>query len=113
MLDLIDIKLFYPMLFTAIAMVLIVFICSTKAVLIRFKDNNSEDFRFKTHVQEHMDITDKMKDMHNKVVFTESHEKELDTLEKGFDKLTKDVEELKEKVDLLVSEMIKLKKTHS
>ena len=75
--------------------------------------SNSEDFRFKTHVQEHMDITDKMKDMHNKVVFTESHEKELDILEKGFDKLTKDVEELKEKVDLLVSEMIKLKNTHS
>ena len=82
-----NIHLFYPMLFITVGIILVVFICSVKAILIKFKDKDSQNFIFQTHVQEHTDTTSKMADMHKQVVFTEAHEHELDTLENGLKRL--------------------------
>lgn len=96
-----NIHLFYPTLFLMIGVVLIIFICSAKTVLIKFKDKESEDYKFKTHVGEHIDTTTKMANMHDnilKVDFTTAHEKEFHYLEVL-------VLDLKEKVDLLIEQV--------
>lgn len=108
-----QIHLFYPLL----ALVLIVITIAVCSVIksrngnMTFKDmfckssDNAKDIT--------LDTTNKMKDMHDNVVhvkFGVEHEKELDYLEKGYDKLIKDVEELNVKVDMILKRVIKLEK---
>lgn len=100
------IRLFYPMLFLTIVIIAVVLIFAIKAILIKFKDDDSQNFRFKTHVDEHTDTTSKMKSMHDNVVkvdFTVSHEKELHLLEQN-------VKELNIKVDLLMEKVIAIER---
>ena len=46
-----NLKLFYPMLFITLGIVLVVLICSAKSVMINFKDKDSQNFQFKTQPQ--------------------------------------------------------------
>ena len=104
MIDLFTFKLFYPMLFITIGIVAIILICSAKSVLINFKDKDSQNFQFKTHVEEHQDTTTKMKDMHNEVVkveFTPQHEKEIHHLEVMVKEIRDDVNLLFERIALI------------
>lgn len=101
MTDIITIRLFYPMLFIMITIIATLIIFAIKAILIKFKDCDSENFRFKTHIDEHIDTTSKMTSLHDKVIkvdFTTSHEKELDAIEKLLQKLDDKVEMLSNKV---------------
>ena len=101
----ISLRLFYPMLFLTIGVVLVLLICSVKTILINFKDKDSQDFQFKTHCEEHTDTTGKMKGMHNEVVehaLPKEYESELHTLEVM-------VRELNDKVNYLYEEFLKLK----
>lgn len=111
MTDVLTFHLFYPMLFTTIGVITIVLIFATKSILIKYKDNDSQNFRFKTHVEEHIDTTNKMSKMHDNVIkvdFTDKHEKELDFLEKALEKVQKEVGELNSKVDLLIEKVAKI-----
>lgn len=111
MIDIVTIKFFYPMLFTTIGIIIVVLIFAVKNVLIKFKDNDSENFRFKTHIEEHTDTTTKLSKMHDNVIhikFGEEHELELDVLEKELKKLQENVKELNTKVDILFNKIIKL-----
>ena len=101
-----NIKLFYPMLFITISVISIALICTTKSILINFKDKDSQNFNFKTHIDEHKDTTSKMKDITDKVISVQygiEHEKELHTLELM-------VKELNKKVDILVDKVANLEK---
>lgn len=112
--------LFYPMLFTTIGIVSLALIFAVKTILIKFKDTDSKNFLFKTHVEEHTDTTTKMANMHDnvaKVDFTSSHEHELDEIEQTIDthttqleQLTAKVEEINEKMDKLLNQFIELRK---
>lgn len=120
MIDILSFKGFYPMLFTTIGVISLALIFAIKAVLIKFKDTDSKNFLFKTHVEEHTDTTAKMKDMHDNVVkvdFTSSHELELDEIEQTvenhttqLEQLTAKVEEINDKVDELLNQFIELRK---
>ena len=123
-----NLKLFYPMLFLTIG-VIAVAICS----VIKFKngnltfkdifakhDDNNKDIFFR-HSEEHEKTTDKMKDMHHDVVgcLPQQYETELDDIELAVDKnttklekLTNDVEEINNKIDLLVSRIVELEKAN-
>lgn len=115
-----NLKLFYPMLFTTIGIVSLALIFAVKTILIKFKDTDSKNFLFKTHVDEHTDTTSKMKSMHDNVIkvdFTDSHEKELDEIEQTIDthstqleQLTLKVEQIDVKVDELLNQFIALRK---
>ena len=112
--------LFYPMLFTTIGVISLALIFAIKAILIKFKDTDSKNFLFKTHVEEHIDTTSKMKSMHDNVVkvdFTDKHEHELDEIEQTIDthstqleQLTLKVEQIDIKVDELLNQFIELRK---
>ena len=99
-----SINIFYPILFITISVVTIVLICSVKTIMIKFKDNDSENYRFKAHIEEHIDTTDKFKNISDDIIktqFTVAHEKELHNLEIM-------VEELNQKFDLLLERIIRI-----
>lgn len=120
MIDILSFKGFYPMLFTTIGIISLALIFAIKAILIKFKDTDSKNFLFKTHVEEHTDTTSKMAKMHDNVVkvdFTSSHEHELDEIEQTIDThttqlqdLTIKVEEINNKMDELLNLFIELRK---
>lgn len=93
----INLKLFYPMLFLTIGIIFVVLICSAKSVMINFKGQDAENLRL-------TDTTTKMKDMHADVIktdFTVAHEKEIHSLEKM-------VQEIRDDVDLLLERVTSL-----
>lgn len=111
--DFITMNFFYPMLFITLGVVLTVLITSTKAVLIKFKDKDSQNFMFKTHCDEHIDTTEKMKDMHKEVVqvkFCPEHEREFDALEKSVKELQDNVSDLNKQIDILFERIVQLEK---
>lgn len=111
MIDILSFKGFYPMLFTTIGIISLALIFAVKAILIKFKDTDSKNFLFKTHVEEHTDTTSKMAQMHDNVIkvdFTEKHEKEFDSLERGLKDLDNKVKDLKIQVDKLIERVIEL-----
>lgn len=104
-------RLFYPMLFLTIGIIAIVLIFAVKNVLIKFKDNDSENFRFKTHSDEHQDTTAKMKQMRDIVVpvkYTSVQEKELHYIECGLKELQYNVAAINKRVDDLASRVLQL-----
>ena len=111
MIDLISAKLFYPMLFTTITIITIAIAIIIGLVKAKTKDNGLFNNIFNRHSDEHEDITDKMKSMHDNVIhveFSEKHEKEFHSLECNIKELQKNLKELKQQVDLLVERVIKL-----
>ena len=111
MIDIITTKLFYPSLFITIGIVLVVFICSAKAILIKFKDKDSQNFIFQTHVQEHTDTTSKMKSMHDNIInlpYTNLQEQEFHSLECNIKKLQDTVNDLNDKVNELCERILTL-----
>lgn len=97
------IRLFYPMLFLTIGIILVVLICSAKSVMINFKGQDAESLRL-------TDTTTKMKDMHTDVIktdFTVAHEKEIHHLEKMVQEINKNVDLLLERVTKLEQNQIK------
>lgn len=104
-----DINLFYPLL-ALVLIVLTVTICSvikSRNGNMTFRDifckssDNAKDVTIYT--------TSKMKDMHDNVVhvqFGEEHEKEFDVIEKELKKLQNNINELNEKVDLLIKRLV-------
>ena len=103
-----NIHLFYPMLFITIVIIVIT-VCSvikSRNGNMTFRDmfcKSSDNAKDVT-----IDTTSKMAEMHKQVVFTEAHEHELDTLEKGLKRLEDNVKELKTKVNELCECIISL-----
>lgn len=101
--DIITLKLFYPMLFTTIVIISVVLICAVKS-----------GFQFKTHVDEHIDTTDKFSKSHTEVVsgLPIVYHKEIHNLEKEVkntnSRIIELAKEINEKMDLLVERVTKL-----
>lgn len=98
----VQIHLFYPLLFLTIIIIagLITFI------MFKCKDSTLFNNIFNKHVDEHIDTTDKMKDMHDnvaKIAFTSVHEQEIHHIECL-------IKEISFKLDALTERVIYLEK---
>ena len=111
-----NLKLFYPMLFTTIV-ILTIAVCST----IKYMNGNTthkgiveniKDIFFKSSdnaKEVTIDTTSKMKSMHDNVIplkYTSVQEKELHTIEVGLKNLKDNVDEINAKVDELIKRVI-------
>ena len=112
--DITTLKLFYPILFFVIGVIITVLIFSCKTVLIKFKEKDSEDFRFKTHVDEHIDTTGKFSKAHTEIIaglpieyHQELHclEEKVKNVESQLILLTVDINK---KLDLMIERISKL-----
>lgn len=99
----ITIRLFYPMLFTTIIVLGII----VGLVITKTKDNGLFNNIFNKHTDEHIDTTNKMKDMHDKVIqFTPAHEKEIHLIETKMIKMEQDIIEIRNILDDLLAKYI-------
>ena len=118
--SLVQIHLFYPLLFIFLIVVVV-----TIGLVIKGKSSDKKDTTIFAKSSDNakeitIDTTSKMAQMHDNVVkvdFTNSHEKELDEIEQTIDthttqleQLTAKVEEINIKLDEVLTQMIELKK---
>ena len=104
-------KLFYPMLFTTITIVLVVLIVAIKSTFTKFKDSDLFNNIFNRHVDEHIDTTDKFSKAHSEVVdgIPKQYQQELHSIEvtvreeqTKLNKLVQEVSDINEKLDILL-----------
>lgn len=108
-----DLNLFYPFLFLTI----IVLIATIGLVITKCKDStlfqnifakSSDNAKEVT-----IDTTNKMKDMHDNVIkvdFTQSHEKELHTIETKVERMEKQLQEISDGLTELTKRVIEIEK---
>ena len=107
--DIINIRLFYPMLLATITIIAIII----GLVITKGKDNNLFGNIFNKHADEHIDTTEKFSKAHTEVItLPETYEKELHTLENNVkdiqDRLIATTEDINAKLDLLIERVAKL-----
>ena len=111
--DIINLRLFYPMLFSTIIIISII----VGLVIVKGKDNNLFGNIFSKHTDEHIDTTGKLSKAHTEVIATlpKVYEEELHDLETDV-KDVKDVqtrliettEDINHKLDLLIERVVAL-----
>lgn len=108
--DVVEVNLFYPLLFTIIGLFIIV----GGVVIVKCKDSTLFNNIFNRHVDEHIDTTDKFSKSHTEVVagLPVIYHQEFHSLEKEVkdtnSRIIQLANEINEKMDLLIERITKL-----
>ena len=108
MVDTVQIHLFYPLLF----LLLISIVITIGIIIAKSSDNGLFSNIFNKHTAEHIDTTDKFSKAHTEVIehLPPVYEKELHALEKNNKKIMDILEDISDKLNMLIEHLAYNKK---